>query len=205
MIRRVLSLISPAIVSSSRSKPLAFLGLAMLSAFVVAGGGCASSPAETDDQTITPEVRAAMDAQEVREMIREMAATANRDNRPRAVVADEGSLEFWSSGGLLHLVSSEDVMPRFEDRNLVPKHIEVVSLVPGEAVVAMFYEEGTAEVAGSPAIDHFLTRVTEVFVKQDGQWRLRAAHASPMRGGRGTTSTAVDVIRPVEDEGEDEE
>lgn len=203
MIRRVLSSLSQAIASSNRSKPVAFLGLAMLSAFVASGGGCASSPAESDDQTISPEVRAAMDAQEVREMIREMAVAANKDNRPRALIADEGSLEFWSSGGLLHLVSSEEVMPRFEDRNLVPKHIEVVSLVPGEAVVAMFYEEGTAVVAGSPAIDHFLTRVTEVFVKQDGEWRLRAAHASPMGGGRGTTSTAVDVLRPVGDEDEE--
>ena len=203
MIRRTLASFQGSITSGGRSRLVAFPTLVLISAFVASGGGCASSPAETDDQTITPEVRAAMDAQEVREMIREMAVAANRDNRPRAVIADEGSLEFWSSGGLLHLVSSEEVMPRFEDRNLVPKHIEVVSLVPGEAVVAMFYEEGTAMIAGSPAIDHFLTRVTEVFVKQDGEWRLRAAHASPMRGGRGTTSTAVDVVRPVEDDDEE--
>lgn len=203
MIRRTLAPFHDLIASGGRSRLVALPALVLTSAFAASGAGCASSPAGTDDQTITPEVRAAMDAQEVREMIREMAVAANRDNRPRAVVADEGSLEFWSSGGLLHLVSSEEVMPRFEDRNLVPKHIEVVSLVPGEAVVAMFYEEGTAMVAGSPAIDHFLTRVTEVFVKQDGEWRLRAAHASPMRGGRGTTSTAVDVVRPVE-EGDEE-
>ena len=40
--------------------------------------------------------------------------------------------------------------------------------------------------------DHYLTRVMAVFVKEDGAWKIRAAHWSPLTGGKGTSQTAID-------------
>ena len=43
----------------------------------------------------------------------------------------------------------------------------------------------------SAAVSDYRTRVTQVFVKEDGEWKVRAAHWSPIAGGAGTSQTAV--------------
>jgi ketosteroid isomerase-like protein len=45
---------------------------------------------------------------------------------------------------------------------------------------------------GAPAVNHYLTRVTQVFVKEDGKWKIRASHWSPISGGSGTTQTSLE-------------
>ena len=73
-----------------------------------------------------------------------------------------------------------------------PKHIEVIVLVPGKAAVAMYYSEGSMKPKGAAAVSHYMTRVTQAFVKEDNKWKVRASHWSPIQGGSGTSQTSVD-------------
>lgn len=107
-------------------------------------------------------------------------------------VSDDGSLEFWSSGGFLQQVSADDEPTEYESINIDAKHIHVITLVPGKIAVAQYYSEGSMEPEGSAAVSNYRTRATQVMVKEDGKWKVRAAHWSPIAGGSGTTQTAVD-------------
>ena len=68
----------------------------------------------------------------------------------------------------------------------------MIELPGGEAAVAMYYSEGSMQVTGGPLVSHYLTRVLQVFVKEDGKWVVGAAHWSPVAGGSGTTQTSLD-------------
>jgi hypothetical protein len=103
----------------------------------------------------------------------------------------QGALEFWSSGGLVNEVT-EGREEKYEVLNIHAKHIEVLPLVEGRAAVAMYYSEGAMQAKGGSPVPHYCTRVTEVFVKEDGEWKVRAAHWSPVTGGGGTSQTAVE-------------
>lgn len=104
--------------------------------------------------------------------------------------SEKGSLAFWSSGGLLQQVSNEDAPVTYDSFHLVPKHIQVISLGEG-AGVAQFYVEGSYQPTDGAPVTHYLTRATQVFVLEDGEWKVRAAHFSPVTGGSGTHVTAV--------------
>ena len=107
-------------------------------------------------------------------------------------IAKEGSLEFWSSGGLLNEVDADAAPQEFVAINLNAKHIAVITLVPGQIAVAQYYSEGSMSPKTSSAVSNYRTRVTQVYVKEDGKWKVRAAHFSPIVGGAGTSQTAVD-------------
>jgi hypothetical protein len=102
----------------------------------------------------------------------------------------EGALEFWSNGGLLEEIAPTGRPEEFEAFNVQPKHIRVITLVEGQAAVAHYYSEGMLKPNGSPAVSHYLTRVTQVYVKEDGKWKIRSSHWSPITGGGGTTQAA---------------
>ena len=63
--------------------------------------------------------------------------------------------------------------------------------VDKSTAVAMYYAEGNVQHKGSEHNSNYLTRVMQVFVKEEGGWKIRAAHWSPLTGGKGTTETAV--------------
>ena len=107
-------------------------------------------------------------------------------------IAKEGSLEFWSSGGLLNEVSPGGEPQKFDAISLNPKHIRVITLVPGEIAVAQYYSEGGLAPVGIAPVSNYRTRVTQVLVKQGGKWKTRAAHYSPITGGAGTSQTSID-------------
>ncbi len=107
------------------------------------------------------------------------------------VISKEGSLEFWSSGGLLNEVNPDVPLPEFESFSINLKHITVITLVPGKAAVAQYYSEGAMDPANSAAVSNYRTRVTQVFVNEGGKWKVRAAHWSPIAGGAGTSQTAI--------------
>lgn len=106
-------------------------------------------------------------------------------------VAKDGSLEFWSSGGFLQNVPAGSEPNEYESVNIDAKHIQVITLVPGKVAVAQFYSEGSMAPKGSAAVSNYRTRATQVFVKEDGKWKVRAAHWSPIASGSGTSQTAV--------------
>ena len=103
----------------------------------------------------------------------------------------EGALEFWSNAGMLNEVGPDGGRPsRYEIRSLTPKHIIVTPLVEGQVAMAHYYSEGSLQPEGYPAVSHYLTRVTQVFVKEDGEWKVRSSHWSPLEGGAGTSQAA---------------
>jgi hypothetical protein len=40
------------------------------------------------------------------------------------------------------------------------------------------------------AVSHYLTRVTQVLVKEAGKWKIRSSHWSAITGGSGTSQAA---------------
>ncbi len=116
-------------------------------------------------------------------------ASENLVDRPEET-SSQGSLAFWSSGGLLQEVSRSDTPEAYVYFNLVPKHIQVIPLADG-AAVAQFYVEGSYLPRNGEPVSHYLTRATQVYVLEEGEWRVRAAHFSPVAGGSGTHITAV--------------
>ena len=133
------------------------------------------------------------DEEEIKRTIIASFAYSNKNLKTQqGEYSKHGALEFWSSGGLMNEIPAGALPFRFDAVNLHPKHIKVVILVEGQAAVAHYYSEGSMKPAGSSVTDHYLTRVTQVFVKEDGKWRVRSSHWSALTGGGGTTQTALD-------------
>lgn len=107
-------------------------------------------------------------------------------------VSKNGSLQFWSSGGLMQWVAPDAPPTEYEHFSITPKHVKVIELPGGEAAVAMYYSEGSMQAKGSAPVSHYMTRVLEVYVKEDGKWVNIAAHWSPVAAGAGTNQTSVD-------------
>ena len=115
----------------------------------------------------------------------------NKNKTNMSEYSKDGALEFWSSGGLLHEVEPGGRSDEYESFNMSIKHVEVLILVPKKAAVAMYYSEGSLTPKGSKPVGHYMTRVTQAFVKENGEWRIRASHWSPIMGGAGTSQTAT--------------
>jgi hypothetical protein len=125
---------------------------------------------------------------EVTQTIIESAKYTNENlKRPSDDYSEKGALEFWSSGGLLHEIADGGRPEAFDAVSVNPKHIRVVTLVEGQAAVAHYYSEGSIKPKGAPAVGHYLTRVTQAFVKEGGKWKIRSSHWSAVTGGSGTS------------------
>jgi len=128
------------------------------------------------------------------DIIKQIMASNDYVNKTKTNMSEyskEGALEFWSSGGLLHEVGPDGRSDEYESFNMSIKHVEVLILVPKKAAVAMYYSEGSLTPKGSKPVGHYMTRVTQAFVKENGEWRIRASHWSPIMGGAGTSQTAT--------------
>ena len=115
----------------------------------------------------------------------------NKNKTNMSEYSKDGALEFWSSGGLLHEVGPGGRSDEYESFNMSIKHVEVLILVTKKAAVAMYYSEGSMTPKRSKPVGHYMTRVTQAFVKENGEWRIRASHWSPIMGGAGTSQTAT--------------
>ena len=131
-------------------------------------------------------------ATEVRQVILDHLAHMNQElNQDPMRLSKDGSKEFFSSGGLLNHLERTSGGNTFEMFEGSIKHIEVVVLVEGQAAVAHFYQEAMMQPTGLPAVPNYRTRVTQIFVKEEGDWKIRAAHWSPLMGGAGTSQTVI--------------
>jgi hypothetical protein len=104
----------------------------------------------------------------------------------RDSISRQGALQFWSSGGLMLLSTPDDPPIEYEMFSIEPKHIEVIRL-SDDAAVALYYAEGSMQPKGRAVVPRYLTRVMEVYVREDGVWKARAGHWSPLQGGGGTS------------------
>ena len=131
-------------------------------------------------------------ATEVRQVILDHLAHLNQElNQDPMRLSKDGSKEFFSSGGLLNHLDRTSGGNTFEMFEGSIKHIEVVVLVEGQAAVAHFYQEAMMKPTGLPVVPNYRTRVTQIFVKEEGGWKIRAAHWSPLMGGAGTSQTVI--------------
>ena len=131
-------------------------------------------------------------ATEVRQVSLDHLAHMNQElNQDPMRLSKDGSKEFFSSGGLLNHLDRTSGGNTFEMFEGSIKHIEVVVLVEGQAAVAHFYQEAMMQPTGLPAVPNYRTRVTQIFVKEEGDWKIRAAHWSPLMGGAGTSQTVI--------------
>lgn len=140
---------------------------------------------------VIPVTLIAGDKEEIINQILKSNEYLNKNKRPMAEYSEKGALEFWSSGGLMHEVGSAGRLGSYDNVNMSIKHIEVLVLVPGKAAVAMYYSEGSMKPKGSPAVSHYMTRVTQAYVKENNSWKIRATHWSPVMGGSGTTQAST--------------
>ena len=137
-------------------------------------------------------ILSAGDVEDIENLIMKNHQYFTKNKRGADEYSKLGALEFWSSGGLMQKVESTERPEEYDIANIEPKHIEVIVLVPKKAAVAMYYSEGSLKPKNSAAVGHYLTRVTRAYVKEDGQWRIRASHWSPVMGGSGTSQTSLD-------------
>ena len=132
-------------------------------------------------------------AAEIKALIKESNAYVREHGKDQeGGISKNGALHFWSSGGLMQWVAPDSAPSEYEYFATTPKHLKVIELPGGEAAVAMYYSEGSFQVKGRPAVGHYMTRVMEVYVKEDGEWVNVAAHWSPVAAGAGTNQTSVD-------------
>jgi hypothetical protein len=111
---------------------------------------------------------------------------------PVGTYSADGAREFWSSGGLVQNVPADAPRNEYDAFSLTPKHIRIMMLADDQVGVAHFYAEGAFKVKGQPAVTDYMTRVTQVFVNEGGQWKVRASHFSPIVGGSGTPQRALE-------------
>ena len=131
-------------------------------------------------------------ASEVRQVVLDQIVHLNQElSQDPMRLSKDGSKEFFSSGGLLNHLDRTSGGNTFEMFEGSIKHIEVVVLVEGQAAVAHFYQEAMMQPTGLPAVPNYRTRVTQIFVKEEGGWKIRAAHWSPLMGGAGTSQTVI--------------
>ena len=144
-------------------------GIAVISSFLVAG-----------------------DVEEIKKQIMDNNEYSNKNNRSINEYSKNGALEYWSSGGLIQEIDPDGRPEVYDYFNIKVKHIEVVVLVPKKAAVAMYYSEGSMKPKNSPAVNHYLTRVTQAYVNENGKWKIRASHWSTIQGGSGTSQTSTE-------------
>lgn len=142
---------------------------------------------------LQPAVAMADTADEVKAEIIKANVYSKKNLKDMAdTISSEGAVQFWSSGGLVQNVRADAPIGTYENFSLTPKHIQIITLEEGKSAVAMYYSEGSFHETGGAAVAHYMTRITEVYVKEGGKWKVRAAHYSPIAAGSGTSQTAID-------------
>ena len=68
--------------------------------------------------------------------------------------------------------------------NFTPRYIEVDILEKGKVAVAYYYLVGSYNINGVQKND-YRTRVSQIFVKEKGSWKVKAGHYTPLHSGSG--------------------
>jgi len=94
-------------------------------------------------------------ADEIKAMIMQDSADSRKNlSAGSEGTSKRGSLEFWSSGGLMQYIPADSPDATWDHFALTPKHIKVVTLVEDQAAVAMYYSEGFFQETGQKLVSH---------------------------------------------------
>ena len=68
--------------------------------------------------------------------------------------------------------------------NFTARYIEVDILEKGKVAIAYYYLVGSYNINGVQKND-YRTRVSQIFVKEKGSWKVKAGHFTPLHSGSG--------------------
>ena len=71
-----------------------------------------------------------------------------------------------------------------DEQNFTPKYIEVEILEKGKVALAYYYLVGSYSINGVQKND-YRTRVSQVFIKEKGKWKVKSGHFTPLHSGSG--------------------
>jgi len=126
--------------------------------------------------TFAQDAQEKKDAAEIKAMIIKDADDMNKSLKlSEPNISARVAYDFWSSGGLL-VDLTPDFRYKVDSCDVTPKHIKVISLVPGKAAVATYYNEGNFKLTDADPVDNYMCRVTMVLVNENGKWKKRHAH-----------------------------
>ena len=74
--------------------------------------------------------------------------------------------------------------------NFKPRYIEVDVLETGKVAIAYYYLVGSYTINGSSKND-YRTRVSQVFIKESGSWKVNSGHFTQLHGGSGFPSKTL--------------
>ena len=90
---------------------------------------------------------------------------------------------FWSRREATVSAVTEEQSPENEF-NFTARYIEVDILEKGKVAVAYYYLVGSYNINGVQKND-YRTRVSQIFVKEKGSWKVKAGHFTPLHSGSG--------------------
>jgi len=65
-----------------------------------------------------------------------------------------------------------------------PRYIEIDVLEKGKIAIAYYYLVGSYTINGTSKSD-YRTRVSQVFIKENGSWKIKSGHFTQLHGGSG--------------------
>ncbi len=71
-----------------------------------------------------------------------------------------------------------------DEFNFTPRYIEVDVLEKGKVAVAYYYLVGSYNIDGLQK-SNYRTRVSQIFVTENGNWKVKAGHYTPLHSGSG--------------------
>lgn len=71
-----------------------------------------------------------------------------------------------------------------DESNFNPRYIEVDVLAKGKVAVAYYYLVGSYKIGGVSE-SNYRTRVSQIFLKENGNWKVKSGHFSPLHSGTG--------------------
>ncbi|MED5248526.1 MAG: nuclear transport factor 2 family protein [Candidatus Neomarinimicrobiota bacterium] len=90
---------------------------------------------------------------------------------------------FWYMQDATVAAVTEGQLPNNEF-NFTPRYIEVDVLEKGKVAVAYYYLVGSYTINGVEKSD-YRTRVSQIFVKEKGNWKVKSGHYTPLYSGSG--------------------
>ena len=68
--------------------------------------------------------------------------------------------------------------------NFIPRYIEIDILVEEKVAVAYYYLVGSYNINGTQK-NNYRTRVSQILMKENGDWKVKAGHYTPLHSGSG--------------------
>ena len=101
----------------------------------------------------------------------------------------EGTLNGDSNGSFWYMQEStvsavSQCLSTDDEQIFTPKYIEVEILEKGKVALAYYYLVGSYSINGVQKND-YRTRVSQVFLKEKGKWKVKSGHFTPLHSGSG--------------------